>query len=239
MSKVLVAVYSHSGDSMNGNHDKIRQTWGRHLEPWDVRFMIGHRDAPGWSAKRDEVLLPERANRTCHDDWLLWNFYYQELTIEMLRWSLDHDYDFTFLCCNDTFIIPSKLKQTDFTKYDYSGIFYPPGRCLLGETFYEPFYKRQAYAAADAGTGWFMSRKASMLVVGSNQNDYFGTSDQYVGQVLGPHIKSGQIAAKNLENFHHVAAWHYREEGIIDPVIQTGYPITSTWMQDMYEKYGG
>ena len=63
-----------------------------------------------------------------------------------------------------------------------------------------------------------------MLVVGSNQNDYFGTSDQYVGQVLGPHIKSGQIAAKNLENFHHVAAWHYREEGIIDPVIQTGYP---------------
>ena len=38
MSKVLVAVYSHSGDSMNGNHDKIRQTWGRHLEPWDVTF---------------------------------------------------------------------------------------------------------------------------------------------------------------------------------------------------------
>jgi len=124
--KVLVAVYSHTGDSVNGNHQKIRETWGGHLAPWDLRFMIGHRDAPGWKAVSDEVLLPERANRACGADWLLWNLYYQELTIEMLRWSLEQGYDFTFLCCNDTFVVPSKLKTTDFVKYDYSGVFYPP-----------------------------------------------------------------------------------------------------------------
>lgn len=84
-----------------------------------------------------------------------------------------------------------------------------------------------------------MSRKASEFVVNSNQNNYFGTSDQYVGQVLGPHIKSQEITAANLANFHNVAAWHYREEGIIDPVLQTGYPVASTWMHDMYQKHGG
>jgi hypothetical protein len=232
--RILVAVYSHSGDSVNGNHQKIRNTWGKHVAPWDVRFMIGHRDAPGWHIQNDEVLLPERANRACGNDWLLWNLYYQELTIEMLRWSLEQGYDFTFLCCNDTFIIPSKLKATDFEKYDYSGIFYPLSQ--LGETFYEPFYKRQAYVAADAGTGWFMSRKASEIVLNSTQGEYFGTSDQYTGQVLGPYIKSGTITAKNLDNFHHVAAWHYREE---ENALSTGYSIGSTWMHQMYQKYGG
>lgn len=236
--RVLVAVYSHSGDSVNGNHDKIRQTWGKHLPPWDLCFMIGHRDAPGWKAQPDEVLLPERANRMCGNDWLLWNLYYQELTIEMLRWSLNQDYDFTFLCCNDTFIIPSKLKETDFANYDYSGIFYPPNRVPLGETFYEPFYKCPAFAAADAGTGWFLGRKASELIVTSKQEDYFGTSDQYVGQVLGPHIRSGNITAKVLDNFHHVAAWHYRED-VVDSIAQKGYPATSNWQKEMYEKHGG
>lgn len=244
--RVLVAVYSHSGDAVNGNHQKIRDTWGQHLAPqdlmstWDLRFMIGHRDAIGWKINPwDEVLLSELANRSCGGDWLAWNLYYQELTIEMLRWSLEHEYDFTFLCCNDTFLIPSKLKATDFASYDYSGIFYPPNRVPLGETFDEPFYKRPAYAAADAGTGWFMSQKAARLVVNSKQSDYFGTSDQYTGQVLGPHIKSGEISAKVLEDFHHIAAWHYREEEIIDPVLQNGYPVTSTWMHDMYERHGG
>lgn len=236
--KVLVAVYSHSGDAVNGNHSKIRQTWGKDLTPWDIRFMIGHRDAPGWSQAPDEVLLPERANRACGDDWLLWNLYYQEMTIEMLRWSLNNQYDFTFLCCNDTFLVPSKLRQTNFDKYDYSGIFYPPDRAALGETFYEPFYKRQAYAAADAGTGWFMSRKAAHLVVDSNQQEHFGTSDQYTGQVLGPHIKSGDVTAANLYNFHHVAAWHYRED-IPGEVAQKGYSPESNWMRDMYAKHGG
>lgn len=235
--RVLISVYSHSGDSVNGNHQKIRDTWGRHVAPWDLRFMIGHRGAPGWQAAPDEILIP--CDRACADDWLLWNLYYQEMTIETLRWSLDEGYDHTFLCCNDTFIVPSKLRQTDFANYDYSGIFYPPNGTPLGSTFPDPFYKRPAYTAADAGTGFFMSRGAARYVVESNQADYFGTSDQYTGQVLGPRITSGEIAAKNLDNFHQIAAWHYREEGIIDPVIGTGYPCTSNWMREMYSRYGG
>lgn len=237
--RVLVAVYSHSGDSQNGNHQKIRDTWGRDLGDWDLRFMIGHRDAPGWKIQTDEVLLPERANRSCGSDWLLWNLYYQETTIEMLRWSLENGYDFTFLCCNDTFIIPSKLRLTGFENYDYSGVFYPPDRARLGGTFYEPFYKREAYQAADAGTGFFMSRRAAELVVNSTQEYYFGTSDQYVGQVLGPHIRLNYITAKNLDGFHKVSAFHYREEDITDPVILNGYPANSDWMLKMYQKHGG
>jgi hypothetical protein len=234
--KVLVAVYSHTGDAMNGNHQKIRETWGKHLGPWSLRFMIGHRDAPGWQQAPDEVLLGGQANMHC-GDWLSWNSYYQALTIEMLRYSLEQGYDFTFLACNDTFVIPSKLKATAFEKYDCSGIFYPnDGRAPLGETFDEPFYKRQAYVYPDAGTGWFMSRKAAEIIVRSRQEDYFGTSDQYVGQVLGPLIKSGEVKAANLENFHHVAAWHYREEDVAKP---TGYPCGSNWMFEMYTRHGG
>lgn len=234
--RVLVAIYSHSGDAVNGNHQKIRDTWGRHLAPWDLRFMIGHRDAPGWCQQPDEVLLGGQANMHCAD-WLAWNSYYQALTIEMLRWSLSQGYDFTFLACNDTFVVPSKLKATDFEKYDVSGIFYPnDGRGWpLGETFDETFYKRQAYAYPDAGTGWFMSRKAAELIVYSNQSVYFGTSDQYVGQVLGPLIPN-QIKAANLENFHHVAAWHFREEAIATP---SGYSSDSNWQHEMYARYGG
>jgi hypothetical protein len=237
-AKVLVAVYAHSGDAVNGKHDKIRQTWGQHLSPWDLRFMIGHRDAPRWRQASDEILLP--ANRDCGEDWKLWNLYFQELTIEIFRWSLNQGYDFTFLCSNDTFVVPSKLKATDFEKYDYSGIFYPfSNRAPLGETFDEPFFKRPAYAGADAGIGWFTSRKAAELIANSNPSDYFGAGDQYTGQVLGPHIKSGNIAARALGNFHKIAAWHYREdERVAQGLLPSAYLETSFWMRDMYQKYG-
>ena len=155
--------------------------------------------------------------------------YWQHLTREILRWSVQNDYDFTFLCCNDTFIVPRKLMASGFEKFDYSGYFVPQN-IPLGVKSEEDIYGHKLYLWADAGVGWFMSKKAAKVIVDDAPD--FWTNDIHVGQTLGPLIASGEIKAATLKGFWNDISWHYRF------ITGESYTASSQWQKKMYEIHG-
>lgn len=39
----------------------------------------------------------------------------------LFQWALERDYDFVFRCCDDTFVFPKRLLNSDLEEYDYAG----------------------------------------------------------------------------------------------------------------------
>jgi len=238
--RTLIAVISYSGDAENGSHQAIRNTWGKDCSAAgaDLRFFIGRR-TEDFLAAADEILVKQQDQPTCgHDPSIAvegcCQDYMQYETREILRWSIEHGYDFTFLPSTDTFLIPRKLMASGFEKYDYSGQFVPRN-IPLGTKTVEDIYGHKVYLWADAGVGWFMSQKAARIIV-SDKPDFW-TNDIHVGQALGPLIAAGEILAGNLSNFWNETSWHYRF------VMNRAYNPTGArpdieWMNNMYEKYG-
>ncbi len=225
--RTLIAIISFQGDAENGNHDKIRQTWGKDVASAgaDLRFFLGRRDNL-YAPKTDETLIPWQADgsRLCaHPYWTAIEGccveYWQVLYRGMLDWSIRNAYDYTFLGENDTFLVPRKLMKTGFENYDLSGklMYIYPDR--PDDYYVEP-------------GGYFISWQAACAVVETKPNHrHF---ENLVCDVLKPTARVG-----NLEKFWNESMWHYRAQGIMDPIIGDGYPQGSRWMYDMYEKHGG
>lgn len=227
--KTLVAIMSFQGDAENGNHDKIRQTWGKDVAPAgaDLLFFLGRRDK-NYKPKSDEIPVPwqEDGTRTCvHPYWTAAEGccveYWQVLYREMLKWSLDNGYDYIFLAENDTFLIPRKLMKTGFENYDFSGWLMYTHANKPNQYYPEP------------GAGYFLSRRAAKAVVNTTPNHMH--FENLVCDVLKP---MEEMRIKSLEHFWNETSWHYRAQGIMDPIIKDGYPAGSTWMREMYEKHG-
>ncbi len=60
--RLLMAVMSYDGDAVNGNHQKIRDTWGKDVPAIgaDLRFFIDTRLnlLRGAAPKSDEIIVP-------------------------------------------------------------------------------------------------------------------------------------------------------------------------------------
>lgn len=218
--RTLIAVKSCWSDMKQGCHDTILKTWGKQVD--DLRFFIG--------LPYDGLSLEKIAHLDVADD-------YDSLpqkTRKILQWSLGRDYDYTFLCDVDTFLIPYKLFQTKFQNYDYSG------RIGSEHTLGVPFrYKDgrgqirpKCYTWASGGFGYFLSRKAAEYVVKAVIDPKEWAEDVHVGDVLGPLIATGKVAASNLEHFENEASWHY-------PAHRLGWDRVTmqAWMEAMYAEH--
>jgi hypothetical protein len=226
--RTLIAIISFQGDAENGNHDKIRQTWGKDVASAgaDLRFFLGRRDNV-YQPKADETLIPwqEDGSRVCaHPYWTAIEGccveYWQVLYRGILEWSLNNGYDYTFLAENDTFIIPRKLMKIGFENYDLSGwmMYIYPDR--PDDYYVEP-------------GGYFLSRRASEAILNTVPNHlHFENLTCEVLKII-PEMK-----IKSLDHFWNETSWHYRAQGIMDPIIGDGYPQGSPWMFDMYQKHG-
>ena len=202
MAKVLIAVKSCHDDLDKGCHQTIRETWGKYIVDPTLRFFQGR--TSGFECNvideiQDVVILPVL------DDYDHLPF----KTKEILEYSLSAGYDYTFLCDVDTFLIPSKLLQTDFQNYDYSGRFGSEPK--IGTTF---SYKdgrgirhEHCHPWASGGFGYFLSRKAAQIVVDTESKMW--AEDMMVGDILGPKIISGEIKAADLQHFENEASYHY------------------------------
>jgi len=198
---LLVAVKSCRRDRALGYHQAIRDTWGRGL---DVRFFMGlpveeRLTAQGPDVEPDEVIL------NCKDDYESLPFKTQAI----LAWSTGRDFDYTFLCDNDTFLKPDKLYRTDFKKYDYSGRFgeHPEIGSLFEYTDGRGNFYPHCNPWASGGIGYFLSKYAAQTV--QRYTPQIWAEDMHVGQCLGPYIRCGKISAADLKNFAGVAAWHF------------------------------
>jgi hypothetical protein len=232
--KVLIAVLSYQGDAENGNHQAIRETWGKDClsAGADLRFFIGRRLLT-FFPNVDEVFIDWEQSRACGHpfeqsvegccpDW------WQHLTKEILNWSLQQGYDYTYLCENDSFLIPWKLMATDFEKYDFSGHFIPIDTPIGTKTKYD-MWGHKLYPWPEPGAGYFVSRKAAQAVIHAWPSHW--PLGVYAAQVLGPFIENFLITAGELKNFWKESAWHYRA------VTGEGYPANSPWMKNMYESF--
>jgi hypothetical protein len=234
MTRTLIGVISYAGDAENGNHDAIRDTWGKDVKAAgaDLRFFIGRR-SQRFIPKADEVCIDWQQTRPCNHPFYenvdgCCEDFWQVLTKNVLRWSIQREYDFTFLCENDVFIVPHKLMACGFEKYDLTGHFDPIGTPIGQKTTYD-IYGHRVYPWPDA-SGYFVSKKAAEIIIQTQPDHWF--IGMYAGQALGPAIERGELTATEPLGFWQNSSWHYRVEK------SAGYPVNSGWQQEMYEKYG-
>lgn len=225
---LLIAVKSCQNHRVEGYNDAIRRTWGRDVRP-PAKLLFFHGDGclPNPVPQSDEIGLP------VGDD-------YNSLpkkTKAILRYFLQTDFDYCFLCDTDTYVIPAKLLTSGFEKYDVSGRFgvHPE----IGTTFKHIDDRHNViencHPWPSGGVGYFLSRKAADYVV---NDPYMGThwaEDFSVGQITGPLIQSGVLTAADLPEFDAQTAWHFSRRQHGGKV----YDLSFGWMDKLYQEHGG
>jgi hypothetical protein len=219
--KLLIAVKSCQADMVRGDHQVIRDTWGKDIVGADLRFFVG----AGETSREDEV------NLGCPDEYHALPY----KTRAILKWSINNGYDYSFLCDTDTFVIPNKLMQVNFTAFDYVGVNGRP----LGVTF--PYNAKDrngvdhfishAWPWASGGYGYFLSKKAAEYVV-VREPDLWA-EDMFVGSVLGPLYNEGKIKMSNMNLLEGTCTFHFPQHQ-----YKSGYDPKFNWMPEMQAKYG-
>ena len=225
--KLLIAVKSCVHDANRGDHNVIRNTWGKDISGADLRFFVGQ----GTNYVRplnDEVMID------APDD-------YDSLTlktIEICRWSVQQEYDYTFLCDTDTFLVPNRLLKCGFEKFDFGGLATKP----LGQVFSYAARDRngidhdipECYSWASGGYGYFLSRKAMEIILAAPRpttSVMVWCEDLWVGQQLGPLYNEGKIKAINIPNFQNHISWHFPQS-----VYNSQYHPRFGWMEKMHRE---
>ena len=211
--RLLIAVKSCLRDRDKGCHDAIRNSWGCEVQD-ELRFFVG--ESIKFTAGADDEISLDVA-----DD-------YDSLphkTRAILRWSIALGYDFTFLCDNDTFVIPKKLKTCGYQDYDVSGLF---KRTVRGGYRDARGVYPDLYPWPSGGYGYFLSRKAAEVIVA--QEPTVWAEDMYVGQCLGPKMKEGEITGANLQDLPENITWHFPN------TYGVPYKPELGWMQGMQKK---
>jgi len=156
MLKTLIAIKSCVAHAYR--NELVRRTWLLNRSV-DYRFFVGMN--PNYVTRPDEEML------AVEDDYAS----LPSKTQAIARWALAQNYDFIFLCDNDTYTCVPRLLASDFYRHDYSGFFVrcvscePDAddqcRCVTGEGL-------RLYSYASGGSGYWLSRKAMAIVVAAD-----------------------------------------------------------------------
>lgn len=181
--KVLIAVLSCIPHALNGCNQAMRDTWLKDTGSAEYHFFLGDSTIPnedmalleeswkkespayteskflneaatGYEIKGDEILL------TTSDK-------YEHMSLklkETLRWSLDNNFDFVFVCLTDTYVSVDRLLHSNFESCEYCGT-------SNGER-----------TAIGGGPGMWLSRRAVEFLVNSPITNW--AYDRWVGEVM-------------------------------------------------------
>jgi hypothetical protein len=221
LNKLLIAVKSCQKDKDAGYHDVIRSTWAKDAKALgiDVKFFVGASFA---KYESDEMHLK------CLDD-------YNSLplkTREICKWVSGKLIDHVYLCDTDTFLIPSKMLESGYEKYDYAGKITKP----IGKPFSYSHTGREGqienfprcFPWASGGYGYFLSRRAATTVAYEYPTSI--CEDLWVGQVMGQAQAAGEL--KIQDHAPNVYSWHHPQHGEIYDV-----KTLSDWMTKMYQEH--
>ena len=172
MPKVLIAFSS--GAAYEQNHQAVRETWITEAVKLgcDYKFFLGK----GASEKSDVVVCESADDPGGMADRIK----------EKAKYTLEHGYDFVFMCYPDTYVVPERLLKSGFEQFDYFGSF---GR---GTGFNDKPY-------CHGGAGYFLSRKSCSYLVESECT--YPNDDCWVGDTLYSkpiHQKSDKRFCQNL-----------------------------------------
>lgn len=213
--KILIAVKSCQKDMEMGCHQAIRETWAPDLlSDIDLRFFMGGENpcSPGHAMadpyKKRHPFLPDEILLEGLDDtyWVLW-----PKVKRALQFSIENNYDYTFLCDTDTYLVPPHWYLSGFEKFDYSGRMAPAPGLEMGKPyprvnlsngeFADPFY-----AYMSGGVGYFVSKKAAQIILADTA--YRQSEDVASGQILGPLIAQGVVTGAHLPDLEGKGAFH-------------------------------
>lgn len=226
--KLLIAVKSCQHHMDRGDHDVIRNTWGREVKNADLRFFFGG-SIESNLYKEDEIPVD------APDD-------YESLslkTIAIVDWAQKQNYDFVYLCDTDTYVISWRLEMLGFENFDFCGLatkefgqqFPYRGRTRGGVDFTIP----NAWGWCSGGFGYFLSRKAMeaiLMVVPPTDPVMVWCEDMWVGQVIGPLHACGQLKAAHLANFANQTSWHFPQSAYNDQ-----YHPKYGWQEKMFREH--
>lgn len=168
-----------------------RETWLTRLFGADYRFFLGTPPEGAGPALADEEFLD------CPDD-------YASLcrkTQAVMRWSDFHEYQHTFKCDDDTFLVPGRLLRSGFEQYRYSG-------------FCEPGWEVHEYFRyARGGSGYWLKRSAAAIIAAHMMLERKHCEDVAVGQTLQRH----GIEAFHDNRYCHEEERVHRDAVIVDP----------------------
>ena len=218
--KLLVAVKSCLADADRGLHQAIENSW--------MRGFAGKADVKFFTGDDGRQQVPNQVMLKVDDSY---NALPQK-TKQICRWMLGKIYSHVLLCDTDTALMPSKVLTCGFESYDYVGKIDRP----LSETFPYTATTREGkvefypkcWPWASGGFGYFLSRKAAVIVADVNPISY--AQDLSVGQVLGP-----EIALSNLTGFSipgGAYSFHYPEHG-----ESYDSERLSNWLKQMYQAH--
>jgi len=188
--KLLIAIFSYSGDIEKGNNQAIRATWAKDILPdsgVDLKFLIGTakpvpltEEDPNWQsdyAKYTKMkpwmsLPPPPLRCRLEKDELSLNapdgyMYLTHKVREAFRWALDRNFDYVFRCDTDTFVHVERLLKCGFEKFDY-----------MGRGLGDPKISGYGYG----GPGFFVSRRSCEILV--NCPITIVADDVWVGEML-------------------------------------------------------
>jgi hypothetical protein len=189
--KLLAGVMGAEPHALNGMHQMSRETWVRDFsEIGDCRFFVGHGGIP---------LQPDEIRVDVPDDkeHILYK------TVAIMKYMLENDYDMVLKLDTDTFVNVNSMRQQNYEGLDYVGA--PVG--TLGEYYAHT----EAYSFIQGSATW-LSRKAAKIIIDKAVPNmlnslerlmkynglicpYPHSEDLWIGQVLTPYIKSGDIKA--------------------------------------------
>lgn len=213
--KLLLAIKGCRRDVLNGFHQAIRETWMKDVEGADAFFFVGGGTA---TDNQDEIGL------ACPDEYM--GLPHKTKTI--LHWSLEHGYDFTFLCDTDTYVIPSRLLNSGFQHHDLTGLF-------NGAIGMPNATEGRYWAWISGGNGYWLSRRAARIVV-EHQIGSEWAEDRMVGQALGSLFRDGSLQAHSHQGYGYYFDADYWRTDITSHYCTSGMrrEFDPVWMRNKY-----
>lgn len=205
--RIIICVKSCQRDLARGDHDIIRNTWGKSAADQGIltRFFVGA-DEKKHSYAPDEIAV------NAPDDYVSLPF----KTREICRWAAGKVLDYVFLCDTDTYISIPMMLSSHFEEYDYLGEMPYALNKIHARYKTDPGpdgkveHRERCYTWASGGVGYFLSRRAATEVGNAFPDSW--AEDLWVGQVIMPLVHSGEMTAMNTRENRYTGSkfsWHF------------------------------
>lgn len=219
--RLLIAVKSCEIDYMKCAHHLIRNTWGKDVGA-DLKFFMGYGKGNILGLNTDEKFVMVGDS-------------YKDLpkkTREIVRYALNHNYDYIFLCDTGSFVT-HHVTSYDFDRFDYLGywglkkdrFFFEAGNVRRGC----PTMAVEKCFPWASGGGYYLSRKAMEIV--ANNEPFFWAEDCWVGNVLG---RNGILLEDRAHDGYipYIVRWIHNENNDLPDAMDR----RRIWMTKQYEE---
>ena len=154
--RLLVAILTAHHHSREKFRRVVQDTWLKKCT-YDHLFVFGNGD--------HDNAGPNELRLKCNDA-------YSHMALKcqgLFQYALDHDYEFVYRCCDDTFAFPERFHTAGLDAVDYAGNIIPQRACT------SPFYGPWGDGYMHGGCGTWLSKTAMLRLVDAPWYSFTGS----------------------------------------------------------------